>query len=209
LTGVLIKKAFENIHIPKPSVPLVLKAVERWERDEDCTKVEKALEKLFQNTFRLNTKLEEVLIKVCTLNKLYNTSILKSVITVAEHIVELKIDRRLEADDEDLVNEIAAVQFDDKPMQYFSFATKYCSFHKPEAYPIYDRNACTALIYFKEKCDASCFKAADLRRFPKYKKIVLEFQKAYGLTQFSFKELDHYLWYIGDEILRQQKKLSK
>lgn len=82
--------------------------------------------------------MDDVLIKVCSLNDFYSTN-LYSPFRVAKHIVSLNIDDRLNNNDLDLVNDIAKVKInDDKMINFYSFATKYCSHHKPIKYPIYD-----------------------------------------------------------------------
>ncbi|HBO39045.1 MAG TPA: hypothetical protein DD638_10320, partial [Pasteurellaceae bacterium] len=58
--------------------------------------------------------------------------------TVAKHIVGLDIDLRLENWDQALVNDIAVVKVNgQKAINFYSFATKYCSYHFPEGYPSY------------------------------------------------------------------------
>ncbi|OBB45434.1 hypothetical protein [Mycobacterium sp. 852002-51961_SCH5331710] len=62
------------------------------------------------------------------------------IVQVATHIVELDVDTRLSGDnmDANLVEEIARVTIRDKVRRNYSFATKYCAFHRPGLYPIYD-----------------------------------------------------------------------
>jgi hypothetical protein len=204
-----MKKRFEKIEMPRPSAGGVRKAIKRFQQHEDAMKAESALEKLFQHTYRQNAGLDEVAVKVCTLNRLYNTNIYESLLRVAEHIVALNIDKPLEENDESIVNKLACIRFNGKAKNYFSFATKYCSFHKPLAYPIYDLNVQTALMYFREKHAGFAFRGAGLRDFPEFKKIIIDSQNTYGLTGFSFKEIDHYLWYSGSDILEQKANLKK
>ena len=64
--------------------------------------------------------------------------------------MNLGIDEKLENNVLDIVNKIAKVKIsDNKEINYYSFATKYCSFHKPEIYPIYDSFIEKILMNFK------------------------------------------------------------
>ena len=99
---------------------------------------ESSLRKLFNKTYPENIEMDDVLIRVCSLNDFYSTNIF-SPFTVAKHIVELNIDERLYIEDLKLVNEIATVKMNEnKEINFYSFATKYCSHHKPMIYPIFD-----------------------------------------------------------------------
>lgn len=70
---------------------------------------------------------------------------------VAKHIIDLHIDERLAAGDVTLVNEIARVDMDNGTVgNFYSFATKYCSHHKPLDYPIYDSYVVKLLCYFRD-----------------------------------------------------------
>lgn len=78
------------------------------------------------------------LIKVSALNDFYSTNIF-SPFQVAKHIINLDIDDRLQVGDVTLVNDIAKVTMDNgKVENFYFFATKYCSHHKPIDLPIYD-----------------------------------------------------------------------
>jgi len=143
--------------------------------------------------------MDDVLIKVCSLNDFYSTNIF-SPFNVAKHIVSLKIDSRLKNNDLTLVNEIAKILINgEKEINFYSFATKYCSHHKPEVYPIYDSYVEKLLMYLKKKDHFSNFKKEDLKIYPKYRQILLEFQNFYGLQNYNIKEIDRYLWQAGKE----------
>lgn len=143
--------------------------------------------------------MDNVLIKVCSLNDFYSTNIF-SPFNVAKHIVELKIDDRLNNEDLKLVNEIARVKISGSKERYFySFATKYCSHHKPTVYPIYDSYVEKLLMHLKRKDRFATFKKEELKNFPRYKEILLQFREYYNLTKFNLKEIDKYLWQAGKD----------
>jgi hypothetical protein len=126
------------MEIIRPSSKEVNKYLKLWDSLENYVLQESSLRKLFSVTYPLNNNLNDVLIKVCSLNDFYSTNIF-SPFTVAKHIVSLDIDEKLNRDDLSLVNEIANIKMrGDKSKNFYSFATKYCSHHKPIVYPIYD-----------------------------------------------------------------------
>lgn len=146
-----------------------------------------------------NTDIKQVIIKVSALNDFYSTNIFK-VFNVAKHIIDLNIDERLAINDVTLVNDIAKVQVsDNKCVNFYSFATKYCSRHKPTEYPIFDSFVEKLLKYFRDTDKKIIFHNDDLKDYQKYKSILLDFQKNYGLEDFNLKQIDKYLWQLGKE----------
>lgn len=127
-----------NPNIIRPSEKEVEKYLGLWSNLENYTLQESSLRKLFTKTYPLNNDLDNILIKVCSLNGFYSTNIF-SLFTVAKHILKLQIDESLENEDLSIVNKIAKVKMNGGNIKnFYSFATKYCSHHKPTIYPIYD-----------------------------------------------------------------------
>lgn len=183
--------------IKKPSKTEVKKYLKLWDSLENYILQESSLRKLFIKTYPLNDDLDDVLIKVCALNDFYSTNIF-SPFTIAKHIVSLKIDNLLKENNLQIVNKIAKVKMSGgKVKNFYSFATKYCNHHKPEVYPIYDSYLEKILLYFKKKDKFSSFFQKDLKMYPKYKSVLIDFKKFYKLESFNFKQLDRYLWQLG------------
>jgi hypothetical protein len=82
----------------------------------------------------------------------------------------------------------------------FSFASKYCHWHNPTAYPIYDGNV-EACLWFYRKQDGFATFARDGYSYPEFVRRVNAFRDFYGLTSFTYKQLDKLLWYLGDTLL--------
>ena len=168
-----------------------------WDSLENYTLQESSLRKLFTKTYPHNNTLDDVLIKVCALNDFYSTNIF-SPFTVAKHIIDLKIDEKLSKEDLTIVNKIALVKMNGgKIKNFYSFATKYCSHHKPTVYPIYDSYVDKMLLLLKKQDKFSDFSNQDLRSYPLYKKILMDFRKFYKLDSFDLKQIDKYLWQAG------------
>jgi len=186
-----------NLDITKPSQIEVEHYLKLWDSLENYTLQESSLRKLFTKTYPLNNDLDDVLIKVCSLNDFYSTNIL-SPFTVAKHIVKLGIDDRLAKNDLTIVNEITKVEMNGgKIKNFYSFATKYCSHHKPTVYPIYDSYVDQLLMYFKNTDGFDDFSKEDLKIYVQYRRILENFRKYYNLETFDLKQIDKYLWQAG------------
>lgn len=185
--------------IPRPNENEVTKYLELWDTLENYKFQEEALDKLFFVTYPSNTLMEDVLVKVSTLNDFYSTNIFAAY-KVAKHIISLDIDERLNNSDITLVNDISKIEMDNGNIKnFYSFASKYCSHHKPLDFPIYDSFVDTLLKYFRDTDSFYEFKNEDLKDYVKFKNILIEFQRYYGLEQFNLKEIDKYLWLLGKE----------
>ena len=190
--------------IALPSTKEVAAYLSQWDSLDNYVFQESSLRKLFTQTYPFNIEMDDVLIKVCSLNDFYSTNIF-SPFNVARHIVELEIDQRLSERDFTLVNEIALVKVDAaKTINFYSFATKYCSHHSPEDYPIYDSFVEKMLMYFKRKDKFHKFKKNDLKNYPVYRDVLKQFSDFYRLGNFTLKQLDKYLWQAGKHYFPKQ-----
>lgn len=106
-----------------------------------------ALDALF-SAYPKNTCSWQVLLKVTALNALYKTRIM-NVYPVVETILGVgrKLDSLISRGDPAAVDLMKMVKFEkrDNTINFFSFASKYCHFHKPDRYPIYDQYVDAAL----------------------------------------------------------------
>jgi hypothetical protein len=185
--------------IIRPSAEQVSMYLERWDSLENYVLQESSLRKLFAETYPRNVDMDDILIKVCSLNDFYSTNIF-SPFTVAKHIVNLDIDQRLASRDLTLVNDIASVKINDlKTINFYSFATKYCSHHFPDNYPIYDSFVEKMLMHFNRMDKFFRFKKNDLKQYQIYNTVLIEFSRFYGLEDFTLKQIDKYLWQAGKQ----------
>lgn len=194
-----IARRTRRTDIPHPTPEDVTYYLRKWDGLKSSAAQESALNKLFWTFAPQNILLDDVLLKVVTLNTFYSTNI-KSVYTVALHIFKLDIDERLKSGDETLVDEIANVTMSNgKIRNEFSFATKYCSHHNAKDYPIYDSYVEKLLRYFRDVDSFANFENHELRVFPVFKQTILKFRNFYSLGAFTVKEIDQYLWQLGKE----------
>lgn len=193
-----IHKVENKANIPTPTSDEVNNWLKKWDSLLDYTTQEEAINELFQDHYNSNKSLKNIIIKCSVLNDLYSTNIFK-VYPVARHILELDIDDRLKNGDISLVNEIANNKISGKEKNFYSFASKYCSHHNQEEYPIYDYYVDQMLRHFRNVDAFFDFDNNDLKNYEKFKNILLRFREFYKLEKFSLKDLDRYLWQVGKE----------
>lgn len=180
----------------RPSVKDAEWFIKYWQELPSYNNQESALDKLFMELCPKNDNIEDILIKCSALNDFYSTNIF-DIHTVAQHILSLKIDGRLEKGDMSLVDEIAHIEVNGKDHFFYSFAAKYCSHHQPEKYAIYDSYVEQVLISMNKREHFSDFKREDLKDYSKYMSVIRAFQQCFGLMQYNIKQLDQYLWQLG------------
>lgn len=183
---------------PTPDEKAVHVYLKEWKTLENYILQEKSLGLLFNKLCPDNTKIENVLLKVSALNDFYSTNIFDT-FTVSKHILNCKIDADLKKGEINLVNKIAPVTISGKTRNFYSFASKYCSHHNPETYPIYDSYVEKMLMHFKKKDKFASFKKDDLKNYERFLGVIREFMKYYKLSLFSLREIDIYLWLAGKE----------
>ncbi len=197
------RRAEKRSDIESPSRKAVLHYIKAWEALEGYKAQENALNKLFHEFCPDNKHLEDVLLKTAALNAFYATNIY-NVYAMAKHIVSLNIDDRLDRGDMTLVTDIASGHGvrnarTGKEICFYSFATKYCSHHRPLLFPIYDSYVDKLLTYLRDVDHFAEFNNADLRNSVTFKEIILKLRDYYGLNEFTLKEIDRFLWQYGKE----------
>ena len=185
--------------LDRPSPDQVEQYLRAWNESERYFFEEKALDRLFFEFCPNNNSILDILLNVATLNKFYSTNIF-SVYPVAKHILDLDIDDRLHFGDLSLVNDIQKVVIEGKCKNFYSFATKFCSHHKPLDYPIYDSYVEKVLLYFRKKDNFAEFVPSDLKDYEKFKSILIKFCSFYNLGKYNLKEIDKYIWQLGKKL---------
>lgn len=188
----------------KPCANEIREYILKWDGLEDYVNQERALDKLFLELCKDNHSIENILIKCSALNDFYSTNIFK-VHNVAQHYLLQNIDERLANGDLSLVSDLAHIEINGKSFYFYSFASKYCSHHRPDLYPIYDSYVHKLLKYFRDRDGFTKFKEADLKTYQSYSDVILAFRKFYGLDSFTVKEIDKYLCQLGKEAFNRYK----
>ena len=199
-----------TVVLEKPNVDAV-KAADNY-FDEKFRVFEDALKGLLEH-YPNNIKTTDVLLKVITINDLYSTQIplhsdrIPTVWEVVDHIVDLKIDSALDLGSPDLVYNIARIEIHDKKVHFnYSFATKYCSWHRQDLFPIYDSRVDEYLWYSQDHGWIDPFKREELKIYKRLKETITEFQDKCGLGEFNFKQIDKFLYYEGGKLLKKESE---
>lgn len=194
--------------LPRPTVDLVLKAEADFDGDEHA--VEAAVALVFSQN-RSNQDIAQVLAKVAVLNQLYRTSIF-NIRTAAERIAALPdLDQLLSGGAPEAVDLVADIKIGSKPTVFLSFATKYCSWHNQNAYPIFDVNVDNCLWAYKNQdhfadyAGSYCSVGTASQRRENFFKVVTAFRKHYGLNTVSLKQLDKFLYLQGQKLGKKAK----
>jgi hypothetical protein len=190
---------------PEPSSAVVFGYLERWEHLENYRLQEGSLSLLFNKLCPENKSIEHILLKVSTLNDFYSTNIFDTY-SVATHILNLNVDSRLETKDYSLVNDIAKVSMKGKIRNFYAFASKYCSHHRPESFPIYDFFVEKMLRHYQSISGFGEFRRDDLKNYERFIEIIRSFQTHYKLAKFSLREIDVFLWMVGKEFFPRNYK---
>ena len=191
--------------LPRPTLELVKEECKAFDAENGLA--EQALAQL-REQFPRNADLRHVLLKVLALNKLYSTMIRDiDVETVAKHIVGLANDKHLDQLlDQGSLEAVFLITDCPDLKQYLSFATKFCSWHNPAAYPIYDANVRECLSSYGKQEQFAQFRNEDLWYYGKLFAMVVAFRNYYGLDSMTFKQLDKFMYRMGGQILKAHKE---
>lgn len=172
----------------------------RWKLMNDYESQERALNSIFLDKGALGFSEPALMVKCATLNDFYSTYIFKVYYVVQHYLSVDKLENRLKKGDVTLVDDLRKVQTPRGPIDFYSFATKFCSHHNPTAFPICDKLAINALYAFKKRDNFCNFTKCCLTKYQEYIRVIDEFRIYYGLTNYSYKDIDKYLWQIGKEL---------
>ena len=150
--------------------------------------------------------------KVKLLNLFYSTGI-QATNKMSDNILSIDdIDTRLFNGDKSLIAQIATLDFEGKERFNYSFATKYCAYHQPTKFPIYDSIVAMTFISLFTKNLLPKFKytprkssaqetftkgefAEKLKKYDFFVEVYDYFMDLYDLKEyFTYREIDSYIW---------------
>jgi hypothetical protein len=109
-----------------------------------------------------------------------------------------------------LVDRISSLQFPTKrTINRFSFATKYASWHRQDAYPIWDQNVQKYFTSFRKlhrnQWDqfSDGFLLSGNWGYPEFYGLMVRFRSYFSLEEVGFKDLDKFLWIYGDQSTKE------
>jgi hypothetical protein len=184
--------------LPNPTIECVRAECDAFDREPSTRLAEDALRQL-RECFPRNVDPAQVIVKVIALNRLYSARVLdKDIEMVALAIAEQRIDPLL---DEGSPKAIELIIGCCTGRRYYSFATKFCSWHNPNTYVIYDGNVNECLWRYEKRDKFSRFRRGDLYDYEKLAGVIGAFKEHYELQSFTSKEIDKFLWRVGDRLL--------
>jgi hypothetical protein len=180
--------------LPAPEITYVRSRIRSFD-DDNCS-LESGLVGLI-GCFPKNEDLGQILVKVAAINSLYNTRIW-GIAAMANVIARSGLDTNLESGSDEAVRSITKVEYSGKPRLNYSFASKYCSWHNRELFPIYDSRVDFCLRSYAAKDHFAKFTQEDLWDYGKFRGVMIEFRNHYHLELLTFKELDKFLYQLGN-----------
>lgn len=183
-------------YLPQGYIPSVKDAewfINNWREVGRFSATVDAMFKICQQ-YPNNNKLEEVLIKCAVIDNFSSTNVF-DLYSMGEHIVGKHVDEKLKKGDYSVVDDIAKVEIGGKERNFYSFATKYCHYHNPNRFAIYDSYVAKVLCAFPN--DFRKIREKDLReKYETFIDVLNGFRKQFNL-ELSFDDLDKYLWRLG------------
>lgn len=186
-TIIMTKKYF-----PKDYVPSVKDAewfIRTWRESGKFSAPVDAMFKICHQ-YPNNNNLGEVLIKCAVIDNFSSTNIY-DLYKMADHIVGKQIDEKLNTGDYSLIDDIAKLEIGGNDRKFYSFATKYCHYHNPKCFAIFDSYVAKVLCVFLDK------KEYELREYYTFMRTLDDFSKRYNLDNYKYDDLDKYLWRLG------------
>jgi hypothetical protein len=155
------------------------------------------------NRYMRNAVESEVMEKVNILNRLYSTR-LYSITSMTDQILSIEsFDAALDAGSADAAESILVCN----SRSTFSFASKYCSWHNHNAYPLYDRFVDECLWHYQSLDHFAENRRSSFESYEKFRQVVSSFRDHYELGSFTFKDLDKFLTRRGAEIVEARRKV--
>jgi hypothetical protein len=198
------------MELPLPTIKLVKEKCAEYDNAPWNKLGDLALAQLL-GKFRENTEDSHVLLKVLVLNKLFSSWVPDiKVEPLAVYIAGCGIDPLLKDGTSGAVKLITDCP--EMKRRHYSFATKFCSWHEPTKYPIYDRYADACLwLYQKQRAFSKNFHHQDLEGYDGLIRIITAFGTFFELKlndDVTYRELDKFLWLLGGEIIKEKEHLK-
>ena len=192
----------ESVGDPRSTIDQEIAA---FDAEPETAFAESTIRELF-STYPDNQDVRHILVKVIAINALYHARVLDMDLQpLSIHMKTIdELDTRLRQGTPDVVDAIWKSQGTKR--KYFSFATKFCSWHNQEAYAIYDLNVWEALVAYRAKDERFAFRNSECNDYAGFLAIVRRFRKSYGLEDYSLKSIDKLLWRVGGRAIAERGK---
>lgn len=181
------------------------KEIEAFDTQPETAFAESAIRELI-STYPDNQDVRHVLVKVIAINSLYHARVLDiDLQPLSVYITTIdELDARLIQGTPNVVDAIWKSQGTRR--HYFSFATKFCSWHNQAAYAIYDLNVWEALVAYRALGESFGFRNSECRDYCGFLDVVKRFRNSYDLAEYSLKSIDKFLWRMGGRVIEEKRK---
>lgn len=159
---------------------------------------------------KANKNIHYIAVKVALINDLYSARVLAPM-GMAEHIKK-KAEEGL--DDLILKGNIKAVDIIEnakiyrKKKRFLSFASKYCHFHNPDAYPMFDSYVFTSISKINGREKRLNVQNSKLREYYVFYSAFMTLREKANLEKYSVNQIDKYLWLWGQKISKKRDQLA-
>jgi len=147
-----------------------------------------------------HTEIKEVYL----INSIYSTKVF-GIYSLAKHITTIPdLSTLIKNGDVEAVTAIQhghKIKSKIKEIDFLSFATKYCSFHNPASFPIFD-NFIEKYLYkmAKKRNWFPKITHKKMRDYDFFRNVIDKFRKEFNLTNESYKTIDKGLWlYVREQ----------
>jgi len=150
-----------------------------------------------------NDNKDEIRLKISAINN-HEINDNDALEAMTEHIVKLNIDKRLTANDLNIVEDIANITVKGKQMRLLNFASVYCNYHKPDVYPIYGKGEHREIArrYIKEQ--NLNVNPDQLDRYLVMKQVLDDIIKRFlGDKEINYLEARKFGWLYLDKVIRE------
>ena len=152
--------------------------------------------------YHTNNNIHIVGYKIELVDKLYNCHLRQDNRKVAYEIIELKLDSVFgKKSPEVIVQNIATIHIPEYKKIGYVFASKYCHFHYPSDFPIFDQHVRRGL----SKLTNNGYSNQDYAKFKKDLDILIS-KLDFKIT---YEEIDTFLWIYGQWVLYKKKDIRK
>jgi len=151
-------------------------------------------------TWPKNNNVSQVIIKCALINGFYSTGLKeKDLSSIAHRIVKSQeFQSRFSSG---VVCKLTTFTRKAATTNSYSFASKYCNFHYPEDFPIYDSFVFNAIKYLRTNDKNSKLKInKNHENYPDFAEYVKQVRDIHLGKEVKLTDLDHYLWIRGKEI---------
>ena len=84
--------------------------------------------------------------------------------------------------------------------------TALCSTHRPNCYPIWDSRVRKYLLWLQQERDfAKDFMVDGSWKYSAFRETISFLREQYGLNEFSFKDLDKFLYLAGNVLIKAEE----